>query len=270
MGQARGWYLYGIVQQVPSDGDVAASPLRHSSEDIQFLQHAGVAAVVRSVQLADFAPEAIHARLHDMRWLEMMATHHHQVIESIHSVRPMLPVTFGCVYPDEAGLRAALADVRETLLTRLKWVADCDEWTVRLYGNTTCLERRLIQQDARLQHLQDEIKRVAPGRAYLLRHKLVGELAKAMEQTLATWTENEFARLSQTARASLIQPEATDTGRSGRQGEKELLRAVFLVPRVDLATFHQEVERIAARNEGMRGECSGPWPPYSFAALEED
>lgn len=267
-GEEWGWYLYGIIEQPPADSWSAGTGISHGSTDIQFLQQAGVTAVVRSVQVAEYEPEVIRARARDARWLELMATHHHKVIESIHRLRPILPATFGCVYADEDGLRLALSDLREALLARLQWVADCDEWTVHLYGDASALEQRLIREHPRLQDVQREIASAPPGRAYLLKRKLTSELADVLEQAIAELAGKEYARIGDSARAGAIQAQKAIA--HDPRGETELLRAVFLVPRADLPAFRRQVEEITTHGEGMRGEYSGPWPPYSFARLEEE
>ncbi len=242
--------------------------LHQGSDDIQLLPSGDVAAVVRSVRLADYQPETLRARLHDARWLELMATHHHSVIESIHRLQPILPATFGCVYPDEDDLRARLADLQETLLARLKWLADCDEWTVRVYSEAASLSQSLVREHPRIQQLQQEIDSVTPGRAYLLKRRLLNELTALVQNTEAERADEAFARMGHASRASMVQAQNTSSDRG--HGETEILRAVFLVTRSDRATFLREVETTASRDAGIRSEHSGPWPPYSFARLEEE
>lgn len=264
---ACGWYLYGIIQQPPSsDAWASTALLPHNSEAIQILQHTGVAAVVRSVRLADYEPETLRAHMRDADWLETMARHHHRVIESIHRQRPILPATFGCVYPDADGLRAALSELREALLARLAWVADCDEWTVHLYAESNALKQRLTLEHPGLQHIQREIDSVPPGRAYLLKRKLAGEIENVMDYAATELAEKEFGRIRPVTRAGMVQ--TLDPIAHDRQGELEILRAVFLVPRPDVTAFQRAVEEIASQDGGIRAEYSGPWPPYSFARLD--
>jgi hypothetical protein len=53
-------------------------------------------------------------------------------------------------------------------------------------------------------------------------------------------------------------------------GEVEILRAAFLVARDGAERFEAEVRSAADASEGLRCECSGPWPPYSFAAVDRE
>lgn len=266
--QGRGWYLYGIIQQPKDRAAGTTAPLRHSTDEVQLLEHAGLAAVVRSVPLAEYDPAALRARLQDAAWLEIMARHHHETIESIHQLRAILPSKFGCVCASDEDLRGALAEMKATLLTRLEYVADCDEWTVRLYADRPTLERRLAESHPVLQSMQREVAQASSGRAYLLKRRMADELNKVVEQAARDRAQATYEHLSRQARAGTEQTAPSTAG--DRHGERELLRAVFLVPRTACAAFLDAVDGIAMQGEGLRGESSGPWPPYSFATLAEE
>jgi hypothetical protein len=265
--EGRGWYLYGIIRQ-PRDGAASAASIWHETDEVQLLAHAGLAALVRSVPLADFEPAALRARLHDAAWLEIMARHHHEVIASMHQRQAILPAKFGCVYPDEQGLRAALAGSSATLLGQLEQVAECDEWTVHLYAERTTIECRLVESHPALGRTQREIAGASSGRAYLLKRKLARELDAVVEQATRELAQAAVDRLNRYARASSEQPAAVTAGTS--HGERELVRAIVLVPRAECDAFRAAVASIGARGDGLRGETSGPWPPYSFATLDEE
>lgn len=264
----RGWYLYGIIRR-PEHGDlVPAASIRHDTDDVQLLEQTGLAAVVRSVPLADYEPDALRLNMQDPSWLATMARHHHEVIESIHRLRAILPSKFGCVYPDEPGLRAALAETTAILVDRLEYVADCDEWTVYLYADRPTLERRLVELHPMLQRFQREVANASAGRAYLLKRKMADELDKVREPVASELARTAYERLSRYARAGKEQPPATSP--ENGQSEIILLQAIFLVPRAHAEDFLDAVENIASHGDGLRGESSGPWPPYSFATLDEE
>ncbi|HEV8190252.1 MAG TPA: GvpL/GvpF family gas vesicle protein, partial [Ktedonobacterales bacterium] len=187
---------------------------------------------------------------------------------SIHRLHAILPSKFGCVYPDEQGLREALSGMAALLIDRLEYVADCDEWTVYLYADHPTLERQLVESDPGLQRFQREVAAATAGRAYLLKRKLADELDNVRERALSELARAQYEYLSRYARAGIEQ--TPSLGRGNSQGEIELLRAVFLVPRADLVRFLDAANSIITRVAGLRGESSGPWPPYSFATLVEE
>ena len=54
---------------------------------------------------------------------------------------------------------------------------------------------------------------------------------------------------------------------TGHEGTM-MLNGAYLVPEEDSASFAAAVETVAAASPGVQVDCRGPWPPYSFAALD--
>src|SRR5439155_26256047 len=50
---------------------------------------------------------------------------------------------------------------------------------------------------------------------------------------------------------------------------RDLLQAAYLVPRRYVAAFGDEVRRLEAAHADLTIVCTGPWPPYTFAANGE-
>jgi hypothetical protein len=48
-----------------------------------------------------------------------------------------------------------------------------------------------------------------------------------------------------------------------------LLNAAYLLDAARAGDFHDAVERLVGRDDAYRVEITGPWPPYSFAGLDE-
>ena len=48
-----------------------------------------------------------------------------------------------------------------------------------------------------------------------------------------------------------------------------LLNAAYLVETTDEADFTAAVEDLAGSGSDLQVEVRGPWPPYSFAVLEQ-
>jgi hypothetical protein len=59
---------------------------------------------------------------------------------------------------------------------------------------------------------------------------------------------------------------ARESTRTNGTGATALLRASYLVPRGDVDRFRARVEELQRRHGELAFACTGPWPPYSFAA----
>ena len=266
--ESRGWYLYGITRR----GSLAAAlaeadePLAPgAAEPLQLLECCGLAAVVRPVRVADFSPAVLQERLRSATELEVMVRRHNRVIETIHARQAILPAKFGIVYASDRDIVSALRSACDTLLPQLHQLDGCDEWALHLYADRAVVRDRIAERVPAIGRLRAEHAAARPGRAYFLERQLRDELESATRQALVTLAQGVFDRLSLAAVASQV-------GSAGpgaeADGEVEILRASFLVAREAAAHFDDELRAAADAGEGLRGECSGPWPPYSFAASE--
>ena len=234
---------------------------------MQALEQGKLAAVAEPVLLAEYRPEALQERAQNLAWLEAMVRGHNQMVERIHQKGAVLPVKFGAVYPDRKALLAALAERHDDFLAQLQRLQHCDEWGIHLYADRQAIQRLAVEHPA-LQQIKDELAAASPGRAYLLKRKLSDEMVAISEEALNDLARTSYKRLERFAVAGQNNPRSQKA--PGEAGEQELFHATCLVQRANLATFLEEVQRLAEEQEGLRCEYSGPWPPYSFAELPRE
>jgi hypothetical protein len=149
----------------------------------------------------------------------------------------VLPARFGRAFADEQDLADAVRTKASELARGLNLVRGCFEFGLRVLGG-----------DGAAGNMPDE----PSGRDYM-RTRLAEENAR---RRLAKELDEPLARLSRaSARFGGASP--------------DLLRAAYLVPRHDLAAFGEEVRRLEAAHADLTIVCTGPWPPYTFAANRE-
>lgn len=258
-----GWYLYGIVLDPGSDAlDTGIS----GADAPRLIRHGELAVIAAPVPLAEYGAEALRPRLRDPVWLEAAVRRHHEVVERIHSARVILPAKFGSIYASVGDVLHALERGEKELRGRLTALADCDEWSVHLYATPHQALERIAARDAPLDRLEQEIAIASPGRAYFLRRKVDEARAQETERALTELAETAHERLAAHAAASEI---AASDRRSTPPADEEIevLRAAYLVQRSRSPAFLAALEDVAG---GIRDEWTGPWPPYSFAALESE
>lgn len=266
--ESRGWYLYGITRRAPlavalAEADDPQAP--GAAEALQVLECCGLAAVVRPVRVADFSPAVLQQRMRSAAELEAMVRRHNRVIEAIHARQGILPAKFGVVYASDRDIVGALRSACDTLLPQLHRLEGCDEWALHLYADRAVVRERIAERVPAIGRLRAEHAAARPGRAYFLERQLRDELESATRQALVTLAQGVFDRLAPAAVAAQV----SSVGPAAEgDGEVEILRASFLVARDDTARFDDALRAAADAGEGLRGECSGPWPPYSFAASE--
>lgn len=260
------WYLYGITWRGAGDApELVALPGVDGDEPVRRVACGDLAAIVRRVSRAEFEPDTLQARLGDAAWLEAAVRGHNQVIAAIHQEQAILPSKFGSVYASIEDLSGALDDVHDALVAQLRSVTGCDEWGIHVYADRPALQRHVVAEAPTMRQLQQEIAAARPGRAYFLQRKLADELAAATEQAMADLASAAYDHLIRWAVAGRVNPQQPPAS----DGEVGILRADFLVRREAQDAFVAAAGTLVEARQELRCDYSGPWPPYSFAILNE-
>ena len=159
---------------------------------------------------------------------------HEDVVEALMRDRDLLPVRYGTRVRDEAAAARAVAERHRELRAALDRVRGAVELSLRVVGPA---------EPPPPQH--------ADGNEYM---RAKARRGARRERAVATIHEP----LSLLARQSRKRPAGS---------ESELLRGAYLVDRAAVDSFTCLVERLESAAPDLRLLCTGPWPPYSFAAL---
>jgi hypothetical protein len=162
---------------------------------------------------------------------------HEAVAEALMEDRSVLPARFGVAFTSEARLRAELARRRKDLSASLRRVAGCVE-----------IGLRVLRESG-----PDERRPEAGGRSYLEarleKRRRAEQIAEELHEPLTSLASASRKRVLQTPRL--------------------VLSAAYLVERGRLEALRGEVDRLAGERPELQILCTGPWPPYSFATLDE-
>jgi hypothetical protein len=147
----------------------------------------------------------------------------------------VLPVRFGRGFRAPNELEAALGRLAARLEERLRAVRGCVEIGVHVVGEAPRASGAEVGAD----YMRRRLREVAEAE----------ELADEIHVPLA-----ERSR---------------ESTRNGTVASAALLRAAYLVPRGDVEAFCGAVESARQRHPELTFACTGPWPPYSFADVED-
>lgn len=163
---------------------------------------------------------------------------HAQVVEELMSrSRAILPAQFGRAFGAEDELAAAVKTKAGELERGLSRVDGCVEFGLRVVGPGQARTTPAVSSGTEYMRTRlGETKR---------RDRLVDELHEPL------------ARL---ARSTVLD----------RVGSRGLLEAAYLVPKASARAFRDAVARLEIAHPELTVVCTGPWPPYSFAAGRED
>ncbi|MGK4585249.1 GvpL/GvpF family gas vesicle protein [Kitasatospora sp. HPMI-4] len=250
-------YTYAVAQNADALRQTVDGLVGVSGAPVHLVHtaHGGVVAAVSQVPEEDFDEAALSRHLEDLEWLEALARAHHRVIEAIAACTTVLPLRLATVYLDDNRVRAVLDNRWDVFLGQLCRLAGHVEWGVKLYIDAPPIAPTPSPD-------------LSPGRAYLRQRRA----EKDSRQDAFRAAERAAERIEAVARVY-----AVDRVRH-RPQEGELAvgpgvnvcNDAYLVPLDRADSFRADILHSTESLAGVRVDVTGPWVPYSFAALQEE
>jgi hypothetical protein len=249
-------YLYAVCRGLePADLD-GVSGLEGGR--LELVHHEGLVAVVSDVDLAEYGEEGLRRNLEDLAWLEHAARGHDTVVQAAAGAVPTAPLRLATICFDDHGVHERLREWYGDLVQVLDRIDGRLELSVKILASPRPAAARPV------------VAASAPGAgvAYL-RQKQSESRARVDDEAVAAdaaaRAHDELASLSV---ASRLLP-AQDPRLTGHEGTM-VLNGAYLVEKQDVAVFAARADRLAEElGAGMTVDCRGPWPPYSFAVLDQ-
>lgn len=258
-----GCYLYAIA--APVDDDVLGGLRGVAGEPLRAVRHRDLVAVVGTVDVGAtgaFGEEALARNLNDLRWLEHVARAHHAVVDGVARAAPAAPLRLATICADDDGVRDRLERWHDGFRRALDEVTGRAEWSVKVFAPS-------LPPSSPDPNAEPSPAAGTPGSgtAYLIRRKAA---ASARDDALA-----RAAAVAEDVHAELA-AHAVDARRLAGQDQRLTggatpmsLNGAYLVPIDDSERFEAAVETLRARYADCRIEVAGPWPAYSFVAVEQ-
>ncbi|GIG92828.1 GvpL/GvpF family gas vesicle protein [Plantactinospora endophytica] len=256
MSDGQAFWLHGVTRQLRTEQ--LAGLTGTGGGPVEAVRVGDLVAVVARVDPDGYAEAALHRNLGDLHWLEEAATAHHRVVESVWRLGPVLPARLATVYRDGPALHAGVHDRRVALRTVLDQLTDRAEWGVKAYA--------VRSADEATEHSAGPVGGGA-GAAYLRRRRAALAAGEAARQAAAEGAEAVHGALAGLAGAAR-RHRPQDRSLSG-VAEPMVLNGAYLLPAERAAEFAELLRVLGARHPALRLELTGPWPPYSFAGLED-
>lgn len=245
-------YLYAISRGVDDEALTGIRGLEGAP--VQRVSHRGLDAVVSDVALDTFGEEGLRQHLEDLRWLEDVARGHDDVVRAVAAHGPTAPLRLATICLDDDGVRARLDEWGDDLAEVLDRISGRGEWSVKVVAPPT---GESAEPDP------------APtsGAEFLRRRKAQAEQREQRHSAAAAVADEVHQELTGRAVASrLLAPQ--DPPLTGLAGTM-LLNAAYLVDLDRADDFSTAVDDLASRHPELSVDGAGPWPPYSFAVLEQ-
>ncbi|MBB5937066.1 GvpL/GvpF family gas vesicle protein [Streptomyces zagrosensis] len=192
------------------------------------------------------APEDLRAKRRDL-------IAHQSVLSRLLDEGATLPMRFGLVGPDDDRVLAALEERRAEYGERLKEIAGCVEYHLKVSRDESDMLREIVSESDEVRRL-NEITRERPD-AQEERLRLGELLSHEVRQRQDDVANGIVARLAPTGLGHRV----------GAATSSHFLNVSFLVKRADATSFAQAVDEEAEQQgPGYVLSLHGPLPPYSF------
>jgi hypothetical protein len=251
-----GRYLYAISRGF--DASRLGSTTGLSGARIDVVEHRGLLAIVSDVDLTEFGEEGLRRNLERLDWLEEVARGHDAVVRAVADLGPTAPVRLATICLDDAAVRRRLDEWSQALELVLDRVRGRVEWSVKAYAASAMATGTPSAASGPQPH---------SGAAYLQRKKAELLSREASEEDAARLAQHLHEELAAASAASRQLP-AQDPRLTGNTAAMTL-NGAYLVDRSDSEKFESVVRRLQIANPEAGIDLSGPWPPYSFAILEQ-
>ncbi len=225
------------------------------------------AAVIAYVDKDAFCGENAEKNLQDPAWIIPRAKRHVDMIQAAMATASVFPIPFGTIFSGESSFLSFYKRNSKQIASFLIQMKEIDEWSVKgIFFESTWREKQFAAKAT----AQAELLSSLPEGARYLQQK---RMKREVEQEQSSWLRS----LLEKALCSLNEKAKEVVGRNlvrlqEEQQGKVVSNWAFLVNRTDRTAFLAEVEVLnsALLEKGVRFECTGPWPPFSFTpALEQ-
>jgi hypothetical protein len=248
-------YLYAITRGLRPDGLVGTPGL--DGGRLEVVEHRDLSAVVSDVDLEDYGEEGLRTNLERLDWLEQVARAHDAVVQAVAGLGPTAPLRLATICLDDDGVRSRLDEWHDALEQVLDRVEGRLEWSVKVIAPVRSAGPAAASVASR----------GMGGAEYLRRKKAATDAKYAHDEVAMRVADEVHDALSEGTVASRRLP-PQDPRLTGHQGTM-LLNAAYLVGAEDGPAFEDRVQSLAGVHPEVGIECRGPWPPYSFATLEQ-
>jgi hypothetical protein len=134
------------------------------------------------------------------------------------------------------------------------------EYGVQIFWDPKFIADEITKTNEKIKNLNQDIKSMSKGMAYMVKQKLENLLKKEMEKKADLYFEDFYARIKKCVDEIRVEKTKRD------EKKPMLMNISCLVDKQKAKELGEELEKIN-KEEGFAVRFTGPWPPYSFVAL---
>ena len=225
-----------------------------------------LAALSSQVPLASYNEESLAEHLSDPSWTAARAMRHETIAEYVARRAAIVPLRFGTIYLERAGIERMLSEKAKELREILERLRGREEWGVNVFCDQSVLMSSITSVSPVLRELSERAAQASPGQSYLMQKKIdalkVDESRAALNRIIEQVEKTLSEKSDDAKRLRVLKVEATEHG--------ELkAKFAFLIKKSVFENFRDAAEHLAQEHQaaGVRLELTGPWPAYNFTQI---
>jgi hypothetical protein len=254
-------YVYAVAREAAQPNVDAID----ESKNFGSVTRAGVTAIYTRVSREGYAQEALDRRAGDLEWLGAIGYRHQAVVNSLMKQTTIIPLRAFTLFSSEESLGKFLEESAPQLRKLLERLDGKQEWTLRIEFDPERWNEALVHRVASLRDMTRQIEDAGggSGKAFLLRKKLDEEKKRASRSA-------EEQVVGEIEKAVLDKLTCETVAETREQREGAFPQINVLINRDEEAVLQELHSGLADRYtaDGVTLSISGPWPPYTFARIE--
>ena len=262
------FYVYCIAESAAAAELLPESlplPIEEDSK-LEWIVTGDLAALTSQVPLASYNEASLAEHLSDAGWTAARAMRHETIAEYVAKRAGIVPLRFGTIYLERAGIERMLSDKGRELREILERLRGREEWGVNVFCDQSVLLSSITSVSPVLRELTERAAQASPGQSYLMQKRIdalkVDEARAALNRIIEAIEKALTDQSDDAKRLRVLKVEATEHG--------ELkAKFAFLVTKSSFDAFRDAAERLAQEHQaaGLRLELTGPWPAYNFTQI---
>lgn len=265
------YYVYCIVEsaaaaELPAD---SLPPAIEHGAKLEWVATEDLAALTSEVSRVSYNEESLADQLSDPGWIAERAMRHEAIAEYVAKHVAVVPLRFGTIFFERAGIVGMLSDQGEELREIIERLRGREEWAVNVICDQSTLMSSITSVSPVLRDLTERAAQASPGQAYLMQKKIdtlrVDEARAALNRIIDEVEQTLAAHSDDSKRLRMLKVETTEYG-------EMKAKFAFLVKKSEFDQFNDAAERLAREHQsaGVGLEFGGPWPAYNFTGLTKD
>ena len=151
------FYVYCIAERA-AVAELTAGSLPSAIEEdskLEWLSSDDLAALISEVPLASYSEESLAENLSDPSWTAVRAMRHETIAEYVAKRAAVVPLRFGTIYLERAGIERMLSEKGRELRGILERLRGREEWGVNVFRDQS------LHQNCQTENAPDRLKRSA-------------------------------------------------------------------------------------------------------------